>query len=260
LSEEAFSTAKLQNDSVLRLSVSQVNELVYALEPTLMIFQEQHQISKDWRALGFMTTQLNFSNSLILSRLTSFEQILLSPYLKFIEEQVSSPWQRVCHAAAKYELDSPKLTILKQMLPAAQEIAHIVYQRLAHMFPNHRSRRGTLTEPNIAHSCTRDITMFQSYLWLCFLRETLAPLEKELLPLCVMVVEGVEIKPELTQKWCQVLSDEIMRRMSSEQKVLLLPYTQGMQDIFFQERERLGFKKDKSVNTISSSSTGNDFS
>ncbi|MBO3459752.1 hypothetical protein G7B40_033935 [Aetokthonos hydrillicola Thurmond2011] len=260
LQEDAFPTETVESPLVPGLSVSQMKELVYALEPTLMVFQEQHQVSKDWRSLGFMTTQLNFSNSLILNKLTSVEQVLLSPYLKFIEEQVSSPWQRVCNAAAKYELDSPTLIIVEQLFPAAEEIAQAVYKRLAHLLPNHHSRRGALSDPGIAHSCIRDLTMFQSYLWLCFLQGTLSPIEQELLPLCVMVVEGVEIKWELTQKWCQVLADEIIRRVDSEQKALLLPYTQGMHEIFLKQRRRLGFSEENSVDTVGSNSTGNGFS
>jgi hypothetical protein len=241
LSEEAFSTTKFETSSVCGLSISHVSELVYGLEPTLIIFQEQHQISKDWRSLGFMTSQLNFTNSLILNKLTSVEKVLLNPYLKFVEEQVSTPWQRVCHAAARYELDSPSFILVKQLFPLADEIAQAVHHRLAQSLPNHHSRRGSLTHRGVVHSCIRDITMFQAYLWLCFLTGTLSPIEQELLPLCVMVVEGVEIKWEVTEKWCQILCDEIIHRLNSQQKALLLPYLQGMQEIFFKHRMRLGF-------------------
>ncbi|MBO3462450.1 hypothetical protein G7B40_028270 [Aetokthonos hydrillicola Thurmond2011] len=243
LSEKALTTAQLDSHSVCGLSTSQINELLYGLEPTLIIFQEQHQVSKDWRALGFMTSQLNFTNSLILNKLTCFEKVLLSPYLKFVEEQVSSPWQRVCYAAAQYQLDSPSLIIVEHLLPAADEIARAVYQQLAELLPHHHSRRGALNHPGIAHSCIRDLSMFQAYLWLCVLERSLSPIEQELLPLSVMVVEGVEIKWELTQKWCQFLCDEIIRRVYSQHQALLLPYTIGLQQIFFQQRRHLGFRE-----------------
>ncbi|MBO3460353.1 hypothetical protein G7B40_018275 [Aetokthonos hydrillicola Thurmond2011] len=244
LSEQAFTTTELETHSVCGFSMSHISELVYALEPTLMIFQEQHQVSKDWRALGFMTSQLNFTNNLIRNKLTDAEKVLLNPYLRFVEEQVSTPWQRVCYAAAKYELDSPHFIIVKQLFPAADDIARTVHRQLAQLLPDHHSRRGGLNDPGIEHSCIRDLTMFQAYLWLCFLEGTLSPIEQELLPLCVMVVEGVEIKWELTEKWCQLLGDEIIRRVNSQQQALLRPYTQGMQEIFFQERKRFGFKEE----------------
>jgi hypothetical protein len=221
-------------------SVAELEELSYELEPTLLVFQEQHIISKDWRALGFMTTQLNFSNKLILKKLAPAEKALLTPYLKFVEEQVAMPWQRVCIAAAKYNLDSPVLLLVEQMLPLAEDIAQTVYRRLIQLLPNHRSRRGGLTDPEITHSCIRDLNMFQAYLWLCLLEKSITPITQELLPLCLMVMEGVEIQWEMTQQWCEVLVQELLNRVTPEQKDLLLPYVQGMQQVFFEARPWLG--------------------
>jgi hypothetical protein len=236
-------SAESKDNSLTLWPIPAIEELAYALEPILMVFQEQHIASKDWRALGFMTTQLNFSNSLILKKLTPAEKVLLASYLNFVEEQVAMPWQRVCNQSAKYELNSPEFIIVEQMLPAARDIAQSVYNRLMELLPNHRSRRGKLNDSGITHSCLRDLNMFQAYLWLCFLEKSMAPFEEELLPLCEMVVEGVEIKWEMTEKWCQVLADEVISRVNPEQKALLLPYTQRMQEIFLKERSRLGFRE-----------------
>ncbi|MGI2907445.1 hypothetical protein [Tolypothrix sp. VBCCA 56010] len=233
-----------KDNSLTLWAIPAVEELAYALEPILMVFQEQHIASKDWRALGFLTTQLNFSNSLILKKLTPSEKILLASYLNFVEEQVAMPWQRVCNQSAKYKFNSPEFMIVEQMLPAARDIAQSVYNRLMELLPNHRSRRGKLNDSGVTHSCLRDLNMFQAYLWLCFLEGSMASFEEELLPLCQMVVEGVEIKWEMTEKWCQVLGDEIIRRVNPEQKALLLPYTERMQEIFLQERSRLGFQEE----------------
>ncbi|MEI2583974.1 hypothetical protein V5G28_035960, partial [Scytonema sp. PRP1] len=200
------------------------------------VFQEQHLVSKDWRALGFMTTQLNFSNKLILKKLTPPEKVLLTPYLKFVEEQIAMPWHRVCAAAAKHELGSPMLTLVQQMLPVCGDVAKTVYRRLAELLPNHRSRRGGLSDPEVTYSCLRDLNMFQAYIWLCLLEQSMAPLKNELLPLCQMVIQGVQIPWEMTEKWCQVLADEMMSRVNPEQQDLLLPYIEGMQQIFFEER------------------------
>jgi hypothetical protein len=59
-----------------------------------------------------------------------------------------------------------------------------------------------------------------------------------------MVVQGVEIPWEMTEKWCQVLGDEMMSHVNPEQQDLLLPYIEGMQQLFFKERARLGFSKE----------------
>jgi Phycobilisome protein len=235
-------TGDFPSNSYSSLGIPAIADLSYALEPILLVFQEQHIASKDWRALGFLTTQINFSNKLIQKKLSPQEKVLLAPYLKFVEEQVAIPWQRVCVASAKYELDSLSYMLVEQMLPAASDISESAYRRLVELLPNHRSRRGDLTDSAVTHSCLRDLNMFQAYLWLCFLERSMAPLEKELLPLCVMVVEAVEIKWAMIEKWCEVLTDEMISRLQPEQQELLQPYTQGMQEIFFNQRSRLGFR------------------
>lgn len=215
-----------------------IEELATALEPVLLEFQAQHIDSKDWRTLGFITTLLNFANNLLDSKLTLPEQVLIEPYFKFIEEQVALPWQRVCAAAARHHFESPALTLVEQMFPASREIAQTVYQKLVQLLPNHRSRRGGLDDPGITHSCLRDLEMFQAYLWLCVLEESMAPVKEELVDLCVMVMTGVDVKWEMTELWNQVLADELLARVTPSQRNILLPYTQGLQQAFLKERDR----------------------
>ncbi|ARV60227.1 hypothetical protein BZZ01_17745 [Nostocales cyanobacterium HT-58-2] len=219
--------------SLLSLGKPILTQLAYELEPILLVFQEQLLASKDWRALGFMTTQLKFTNKLILSYLTPVENVLLSPYLKFVEEQVCVPWQRVCAAAATYELGSLALTVVQQMIPAAEEIAQTVHRRLVQLFPNYYSRSGLLTDSDVAHSSIRDMNMFQAYLWLCVLEQSLAPVEEELINLCVMVFGSIGVKWELAEKSIQLLVVEVLDRSMPEYKSILLPYIQGIQQIFF---------------------------
>lgn len=230
-----------ENNSLSQWVIPAVEELAYALEPILIIFQEQHVASKDWRSLGFMTSQLNFTNQLMLKRLTTAEKALLTPYLKFVEEQVAMPWQRVCSNATNYELNSPSLKLVEQMMSSSSDIAQSVYYKLLELLPDSRSRRGKLAERGVNHSCLRDLTMFQAYILLCFLEKSMVPIEQELIPLCAMVVQGVEIKWELTENWCEILASEMENRLDSEQKVLLQPYTQGMRQSFFKERRSLGY-------------------
>ncbi|MGJ3245608.1 MAG: hypothetical protein ACFE0I_05965 [Elainellaceae cyanobacterium] len=221
-------------------SIPDIEDLSIAIEPALLELQERYATAKDWCTLGFLTTQLKFSNRLLLDKLDPVEQVLIGPYFKFVEEQVALPWQRVCAAAAKHDLDSPAFILVQQMLPAASDIATTVYNRLVEIFTNHRSRQGGLDNPGIAHSCLRDLNMFQAYLWLCVLAEDLAPVEKELIGLCIMVMERVGVKWELTAKWNQLLMDEIVSRVNPEHKSLLMPYVHGMQQAFYVKRTRLG--------------------
>jgi hypothetical protein len=248
LSAALNSQGNSQENSLSSWGMPAIEKLATVLEPVLLEYQEQHIASKDWRTLGFITTLLNFSNKLILSklsnselttrRLTPSEQVLIKPYVQFIEEQVALPWQRVCAAAASHQLESPAFILVKQMLPLSQEIALSCYRRLVQLLPHHRSRRGGLDDPGITHSCLRDLEMFQAYLWLCVLEETIAPIEQELVELCVMVMTGVDVKWEMTEVWNQVLASEVLARVTPDQKTLLLPYTQGLQQAFLKQRDR----------------------
>ncbi|MGI8499536.1 MAG: hypothetical protein ACR2LR_00120 [Hassallia sp.] len=226
--------------SLSLLAIPNIEKLANELEELLLKYQNEHVTAQDWRVVGFLTTLFNFSNKLLIDQLTSVEKVLLCPYLKFVEEQVALPWQRVCAAAAKHELGSPALTLVEQMFPMSSEIGSTVYCRLLQLFPDHRSLRGALSDPDVAHSCLRDLDMFQAYLWLSVLEETIRPVEHELVPLCVMVMPSVGVKWEMIDKWKRLLVDEIESCVQFEHKLLLLNYTQGMEQAFFEARKRLG--------------------
>ncbi|KYC43054.1 hypothetical protein WA1_13210 [Scytonema hofmannii PCC 7110] len=225
-------------------TIPSIEKLVNELEQLLLKYQDQHLITKDGRVLGFLTTLFNFTNQLLINQLTPVEKVLLCPYFKFLEEQVAVPWQRVCAAAAQHPLGSPALALVEQMFPIANEISSVVYCRLLQLLPNHHSLRGSLGHPEVAHSCLRDLDMFQAYLWLCVLEESLKPIEQELVPLCVMVMPSVGVEWEMTNQWKRQLVDEIENRVQPEQKPLLLNYTQGMESAFFAARQRLGHPSD----------------
>jgi hypothetical protein len=240
LSADAFKSSVMP-----RLSLSEVKQLATAIEAVLLQLQAQHLSSPDRRTIGFMSTQFHLSAKLVLNRLTTPEQLLLSPYFKFIEEQVCIPWQRVCAAAAKYGLNSPILALVQQLLPASQEIAQRVYQQAVQLYPNHRSRRGTLSEPEVRASSIRDIEMFQGYLWLCALEGNMRAVEEELLPLCIMVFPSINVTWELVEQLLPLLAAEIQERVSPDQMRLLLPYTQAMQQLFSNlEKKATGKVKD----------------
>jgi len=215
-----------------------IEELATELEPLLLDFQEQHIASSDWGTMGFVTTLFNFSNHLIPSKLTVYEQVLMKPYFDFVEEQVALPWQRVCAAAASHRLASPVFLLVEQMLPQAKEIAKAVYSQLVQLLPEYRSRRGGLKDPGITHSCLRDLQMFQAYLWLCFLEGSMTPIEQELVDFCVMVMTGLRVEWKMTKLWNELLVEEILVRISPEQQLLLKPYTDGLQQAFLSQRDR----------------------
>jgi hypothetical protein len=214
------------------LKMPEVEQLSRYFKPVLQQLREQHLSASDPRTIGFITTQFHFSTKLILARLTPSEQVLLSPYFKFIEEQICIPLERLCNAAANYDLDSPALTLVQQLLPASRDIASTVYSRAARLYSTHYSRRGSLTDEGIKASTERDLEMFQIYLWLCLLEGNMTSVENELIPLCMMVFPSVDVTWELVRGMLQLLLDEIMVRVKPNNRQILLPYTQGMQQLF----------------------------
>lgn len=226
------STDAFRSSTMLRLSLEEVKQLATTLEPVLLRLQKQHLLAPDRRTIGFMSTQFHLTSKLVLARLTLPEQLLLSPYFKFVEEQVCIPWQRICTAAAMHDLDSPTLTLVQQMLPASGEIALRVYGRAAQLCPNLRSRRGQLSEQGVRTSSIRDIEMFQGYLWLCALEGNMTAVEQELLPLCIMVFPSIEVSWELVEQLMPLLMTEIQKRLKPEQFRLLQPYAHAMQQLF----------------------------
>lgn len=236
------------NESLTNFNIPEIDFLVCVLEPVLTMFQEQHLVCKDSRCLSFMSAQLNFTNKLILSHLDPAEKLLLAPYLTFIEEHIAIPWYRVCLGAARYKINSPQVNILKQMFPAASHIAESVYRQLLESPLEDGSYEGerhrvNLNQPDIRHSCQRDLTMFQAYIWLCMLEQNFVPIETELLPMCMVLVETFDIEWEFTQKWCELLINKLESFVRPEYKDLLRSYTQEVKNLFFRERYNLGYKQ-----------------
>lgn len=209
-----------------------LQQLADELEPTLLNLQNQYVAAKDARAIGFLTTQFHLSSREVFKRLTLTEQVLLTPYFKFVEEQVCIPWQRICAAAANHLSGSPSFKLVEQAIGQSQSIAEAVYQQAAKRYPKHTSRRGSLVQPDIAASTIRDLNMVQGYLWLCVMEQNMQAIEQELLPLCIMVFPSIEVKWDLVEQMLQLLVEEIHSRLNPPQQKLLSPYTRSMVEIF----------------------------
>ena len=207
-------------------------QLATALEPALLQLWEGHKLAQDPRTIGFITTQFHYTTQLVLKPLTLPEQILLSPYFRFMEEQVCIPLQRLCAAAAKHHRGSRTLALIQQMLPVSHEIAETVCQRAAELSPTYHSRRGKLSHSGVRTSTVRDLEMFQGYLWLCVIERSMSSMQQELIPLCKLVFPSVQVSSELVQQMLALLVDELKARSEPYQIPLFLPYAQAMQQLF----------------------------
>ncbi|MBD3882843.1 hypothetical protein IFO70_13815 [Phormidium tenue FACHB-886] len=206
--------------------------LAAELEPMLLQLQDRHLCAADSRTIGFITTSFHLSTKQLLTRLTLCEQVLLTPYLKFVEEQVCIPWQRLCAAAATYAPNSPTVVLIEKLLDMSHLISQSVYSRALQAYPNHQSRRGGLKNKDVAASTLRDLHMFQGYLWLCVLERNMGAIEQELLPLCIAVFPSVGVRWELVEMMLQALEAEIHARVDQEQSDSLRSYTRSLRKIF----------------------------
>jgi Phycobilisome protein len=216
-----------------------IYKLAEEVEPILLQLQDQHIHSADPRTIGFITTQFHFSTRTLLNLLTPCERVLLTPYLKFIEDQVCTPWQRLCAATDQYLPGSATVSMVEHLLEKSQDIAQAVYDRALQTHPYHRSRRGSLGDLGIAASTLRDLNMFQTYLWLCVLEGNMSSIEQELLPLCVAVFPSIGVKWDLVEAMLQSLETEIHARVDAQQSDRLRPDTQALRRLFASPKLRL---------------------
>lgn len=214
------------------LMLPTITRLAEELTPSLIELQQHYQATSDSRAVGFLTTQFHFSNRELLKYLSASELILFTPYLKFVEEQVCIPWQRICAAAARHLSSSTGYRIVEQLLPCSQAIAIVTYDRTIGQHQTHQSRRGRLTNPEIRASTLRDLCMVQGYLFLCLLEGDMSAIQNELLPLCILVFPSIDVKWELVNIMLNLLAEELLARVASAQRRSLLPYTEALLETF----------------------------
>ena len=214
------------------ISLLAIEQIAREVEPLILELQEQHRSCQDRRTIGFMSTQFHFSTQVLLKQLQPIEQVLLKPYLQFVEEQVCIPWQRVCAAANRHPSGSPVLEVAKSMLLQSQEIEDVTYRQMLSRFPSHRSRRGLLHRPEVAASSIRDINMFQAYLWLCVLEDSMSSVENELLPLCIMVFPSISVDWELAEVGIASLLANMRDRLDAQYILRVRPYMDAMQTLF----------------------------
>lgn len=214
------------------LKLPNVTALARELQPSIDQLREQHLLENGGRTIGFTSTQFHFTTKFIFNQLKLTEQLLLSPYFKFVEEQVCIPWDKVYQATAKHGITSPELKVVQKLLPASNEIAINIHRKASEKNPYHVSRRGKLSVPGVKASSIRDIEMFQAYLWLCVLEGNMTPIKQRLLPLCVIVFPSINVKWELIEQIVPLLVEEFQLRLNLKEMKVLEPYTTAMQQLF----------------------------
>ncbi|MGB3312733.1 MAG: hypothetical protein WBG32_12910 [Nodosilinea sp.] len=209
-----------------------IDRLAAELEPVHLALQTSHGNTSNVRTVGFLTTQFHLINQAIMTALTPCEQVLISPYLQFAEEQVAIPWTRVCAVAASYAADAPEIALVEALMTVCPAIALEVQGHLANRFPYTTSRRGMLRNAEVRRSTLRDLTMMQAYLWLAILEKQATAITQELLPLCRMVFPSIDMQPAVVQTGIAQLVNVVEQHIPSPLLHLAKPYTQVLNQCF----------------------------
>lgn len=207
---------------------------MHGLGSLISSLQAKMVMSQNRRSIGFLTTQIHLSRQRSLRRLDVYERMWLSPYLQLTEELLCMPWQRVCAAANQHAVNSATTVLVKKMLPKASAIALAVYQRALRTYPNHISRQGRIQSETVQTSSVRDLSMFQTYIWLAVLEGDLSVIENELLPLCLLVFPCSKVKWAFVQSGIEWIGEEISNHLTSQEKSVFSSFINPIQAMFRQ--------------------------
>lgn len=74
--------------------------------------------------------------------------------------------------------------------------------------------------------------MFQIYLWVCLLEQSLEALQRELFPLCLMLYPSLNVTWELVFQMVHLLGKEIQTRAAGYDTSVLTPYYLSLREMF----------------------------
>ena len=188
----------------------------------------------DPRVLGFLSMQFHYTGQMVLQALLPQERGLFHPYLKVMDDHLYMPLQRMYEAAAAQAGDhfSAPLAAIQELLPLVTSVAESICAEVAQRFPDYHCESGPLTDLNVRISSIRDVEMFQVYLGLCALEGSMAAIQQELFPLCVMLYPPLKVSWELVRQMLKLLDKVLRSGLSQASYAVLLPYLQTVQGMF----------------------------
>lgn len=189
----------------------------------------------DARVIGFVSLQFHYTGEMLLKEVSYSQQQLLISYFKVIDDHLYMPLHRVYYAAAKHELDSPALELVRQLLSMSTDIATSICERVIKLYPRYSSYSGLLSDKKIKIASIRDTEMFQVYLWVCLLENNANAILQELFPLCVMLYPSLNVQWELVRQMIHLMGQEIRGRLGVTQQQLFQPYLQTLWELFSPE-------------------------
>ena len=178
----------------------------------------------DPRAIGFVAMQYHYTGTQLMDLLPVTERAAFGSYVKILDDHLYMPLQRAYRAAAYHPENSLALQAVQKLMPAVDEIATRIVDRVIQIYPRYVCHSGLLSDPNIRTSSIRDVEMFQVYMWVCLLEKNLEALQNELFPLCVMIYPRLNVSWELVRQMVGLLRQEVRRCLPLEQANYCEPY------------------------------------
>lgn len=195
----------------------------------------QKYTAVDPRVIGFVSMQFHYCGQLLLELLPQPEKATLGNYFKVIDDHLYIPLQRFYDVAAQYDYDAPALESIRKLLPTSSEVARKIATRMIELYPDYHCYSGLLSDPSVQVSSIRDVEMFQVYLWLCVLEQSIAAIQQELFPLCVMLYPTLKVRWELVRQMLNLIGIELQECLEPEQRSLFTPYFRSLWDLFSPE-------------------------
>ncbi|MBF2067653.1 MAG: hypothetical protein IGS39_25025 [Calothrix sp. C42_A2020_038] len=186
----------------------------------------------DPRVIGFVSMQIHYTGQILLKQIPNAERQRVNSYFKVIDDYLYMPLQRAYEASARYELNSPILQVIQRLLPISTDIARSICERIILIYPRYHTHSGSLSDPIVKIASIRDVEMFQVYLWVCVLEDSIGSIQHELFPLCVMLYPTLKVQWELVRSMIHLLRQEIGARLGDKQKILFKPYLEILWEMF----------------------------
>jgi hypothetical protein len=100
------------------------------------------------------------------------------------------------------------------------------------MHSDYQCHSGILSSQQVRISSLRDIEMFQVYLCLCVLEKSVAAIQQELFPLCIMLYPPLKVSWGLVRTLLRLLNQAMHRHLDEQHIQVFLPYLSALSEMF----------------------------
>jgi hypothetical protein len=188
------------------------------------------------RLIGFLSTYCFYTARYLMDGLPLALRPLMGEYFDVIFDNLCIPIKRAYDVASQHAFNSPQLQVVRRLIPASRSISQQVVENAQRIYPNYRSVHGNLSDPAIRASSIRDVETFQTYLWVCILEGSLAPVEQELLPLCQMLYPRLQVSGELVRQLIHLLGVTVRLYLSPDEMAYFQPQYKALWSLFSPDR------------------------